>query len=170
VHIPYPPGFLFPQPNLTTSFTAGAESALDPFLWLQAMSVEKPAGDAEGEMRDVIGSVGDRFSFRYSIPAKQGKRAVFEYENHSQNGSFRMHSLAWASFTNSTKSCANGHGYDTVTFSGWGVWTKDGVRSIQQVAAQISTSPDHPYLGIQIGLTEVSNVNTKPDTDEKARP
>src|SRR5262249_44759936 len=37
VHIPYPPGFAFPDPNMATGFAIGGASALDPYLWLWAM-------------------------------------------------------------------------------------------------------------------------------------
>jgi hypothetical protein len=60
--------------------------------------------------------------------------------------------------------------YDTVTFTGFGVWSKDGVDSIQQAAVQISTSPVAPYVGIQIGSGYVSNVDTKPDNADDALP
>jgi hypothetical protein len=44
VFIPYPEGFLFPTPNLTTGFPIGANSRLDPFLWLHAIPDQR-AGD-----------------------------------------------------------------------------------------------------------------------------
>jgi hypothetical protein len=57
-----------------------------------------------------------------------------------------------------------------VTFAGFGIWSKDGVDSIEQAAVQISTSPVAPYVGIQIGSGYVSNVDTKPDNPDDARP
>src|SRR5262249_54159245 len=96
--------------------------------------------------------------------------AIFEYDNHSQNGKYRMHSVAWVGFSNSGSSKIEPGEYDTVTFSAFGTWSKDGVDSLQQAAVQISTSPEKPYIGIQIGGGFVSNVNTKPPNANDALP
>jgi hypothetical protein len=87
---------------------------------------------------------------------------VFEYENHLQQGRFRLHSLAWCGFSNALETSVAPGDYDTMTFTGFGVWSKDGMHSIQQAAVQISTSKQMPYIGIQIGFGKVSNVNTRP--------
>jgi hypothetical protein len=170
VHIPYPEGFLFPNPNLATGFVAGPNSALDPFLWVHAIQdadVEKAI--KQGGARDVIASTGERFSYSYKIPSDPCMRkASFEYENHTQQGKFRMHSLAWVGFSNSG-SRTSGE-YDTVTYTGFGIWSKDGSHTVQQATVQISTSPQRPYVGIQIDLGTVSNVNTKPPNINDARP
>jgi hypothetical protein len=96
--------------------------------------------------------------------------ATFEYENHTQRGSFRLTSLTWVGFGNSLASPATAEEYDTVTFTGFGVWSKDGVDSLQQATVQISTSPVAPYVGIQIGLGYITNADTKPDNPDHARP
>jgi hypothetical protein len=97
--------------------------------------------------------------------------AQFEYVNHTQRGSFRLHSLTWVGFGNSLASQALPGEYDTVTFTGFGVWSKDGVDSIEQASVQISTSHVAPYVGIQIGSGwYVSNVDTKPDNPDDAQP
>lgn len=172
VHIPYPEGFLFPTPNLTTSFVVGADSALDPFLWVHAIQDgESPSAIKEGSARDVIASTGERFSYSYKIPADPTHhKASFEYENHTQQGKFKMHSLAWIGFSNSEGGASNAGGYDTVTFTCFGVWSKDGSHTVQQATVQISTSPRRPYVGIQIDAGNVSNVNTKPVKIQDARP
>jgi hypothetical protein len=178
VFIPYPEGFFFPTPNLTTGFPIGPDSRLDPFLWLHSIQ-DQQARDyvKKGEARDVVSSIGERFSYRYAIPgnpAKQG--AVFEYENHSQQGKFRMHSLAWVGFGNSrgarrTPSSQRGaDAYDTLSFTCFGVWSKDGVDTLLQASAQFSTSPERPYVGIQVDSGNVSNVNTKPPNIKDALP
>ena len=116
-------------------------------------------------------STGDEFSYKYLIPSDPRQTAaVFEYENHSQQGSFRMHSLAWVDFINSGTSLNHDEPYDTVTFSGFGVWRKDGTQTLQQVAVQISTSSEKPYVGIQVADGDVSNVNTKPQNEQTALP
>jgi hypothetical protein len=93
----------------------------------------------------------------------------FDYENHSQQGKFRMHSLAWIDFAHSGTS-RTGDKYDVVTFSGFGVWSKDGVNTLQQVAVQICTSSEKPFVGIQVASGDVSNVNTKPIYELTALP
>lgn len=172
VHIPYPAGLKFPHPDFTTGFTVSEDSALDPFLWFHAIQ----NGDADGLVKEgaashIRSSTGDEFSFSYLIPSDPTQiTPVFEYENHSQQGHFRMHSLAWVDFSNSGTSYSLEEPHDTVTFSGFGVWQKDGTRSLQQVAAQICTSAEKPYIGIQIADGDVSNVNTKPADERIALP
>ena len=172
VFVPYPEGFLFPKPNLTTGFPVGPDSRLDPFLWLHALQ-DAPAKDyvKRGGERDVTSSTGERFSYRYEIPSDPAKhKAVFEYENHSQQGKFSLHSLAWVSFNDSQGAGGKKGEHDTVSFTGFGVWTKDGVETLVQAAAQFSTSRQRPYVGIQIDSGDVSNVNTKPPDIKDAQP
>ena len=172
VFVPYPGGLKFPQPNLTTSFTVNRDSRLDPFLWIRAIH-DGEAGQCvkEGRASDVVSSTGERFSYSYVIPGvPTHHKASFEYENHTQKGTFRMYSLAWVGFSHSMGSQTRYGEYDTVTFTGFGIWSKDGVKSIQQAAVQISTSPQTPYVGIQIDSGFVSNVNTKPENIADALP
>ena len=176
VFIPYPEGFFFPTPNLTTGFPIGPNSRLDPFLWLHAIPDQR-AGDyvKTDEGRDVTSSAGEQFSYRYSIPNDQTKhRAVFEFENHTQQGKFRLHSLAWVGFTNSGGSQSSGSKrsveYDTLSFTCFGIWSKDGIETLVQASAQFSTSPKRPYVGIQIDSGIISNVNTKPPNIKDALP
>lgn len=180
VFIPYPEGFLFPSPNLTNGFPIGANSRLDPFLWLHAIQDQR-AGDyvKQDVGRDIISSTGDRFSFRYVIPNDATKqKAVFEYENHSQQGRFRMHSLVWVGFSNSQGASTrtrkgerkNSVEYDTLSFTCFGIWSKDGVDTLLQASAQFSTSAERSYIGIQIDNGDVSNVNTKPASITDALP
>ncbi|HSE19886.1 MAG TPA: hypothetical protein VLB46_22685 [Pyrinomonadaceae bacterium] len=172
VHIPYPEGFLFPNPNLATGFVVGPNSALDPFLWVHAIqdADNKHTFKHDGE-RNVLASTGERFSYSYKIPSTPASREFsFEYENHTQRGKFRMHSLAWIGFADSGNSGSTSDEYDTVTFTGFGIWSKDGSNTMQQVTAQFCTSPQRPYAAIQIDLGNVSNVNTKPPNIDDARP
>src|SRR5262245_62138372 len=70
VHIPYPKGFLLPEPNLTTVIVIGPNSALDPFLWIHAIQ-DDDAKEVikQGGARNVVASTGERFSYEYEIPA-----------------------------------------------------------------------------------------------------
>jgi hypothetical protein len=171
--VPYPADYEFPEPDLSTSFTVRGLSRLDPYLWIRATQ----DGNAtyyvkEGEAKDVVSpSTGERFSYRYVIPGENSPHpAAFEYDNHTQQGSFRMHGLTWVGFSNSLTSQSPAGEYDTVTFAGFGVWRKNGVERVEQAAVQISTSPVTPYVGIQIGSGFVSNVDTKPEHEEDALP
>lgn len=163
-HISYPEGFLFPEPNLATGFPAGSGSALDPFLWIHAIEdSDAPHTSKEGSARNLLSSTAERFSYNYKISSDLNRhKASFEYENHTQQGKFRMHSLAWVGFSNSDGARHRSEDYDTVTFAGFGVWSKDGSETVQMAAVQISTSPQRPYVAIQIDDGNVSNVNTKP--------
>jgi hypothetical protein len=168
VHIPYPEGYRFPAPDLTTHYLAGPNSALDPFLRLQAMHGGAPTrAGKKGGADEVVASNGNRFSYRYAIPLDPAReRAVFEYTNHTQGGTFRMHGLAWHSFTHSrTRSMKLGES-DTVTFTGYGTWSKDPNDNLHVATVQVSTSREYPYVSIQIDGGLVSNVNTKPEVDE----
>jgi hypothetical protein len=171
-HLPYPADFLFPDPNLATGFPAGPNSALDPFLWVHAIEDSDPPHRAkEGSARNVLSSTAELFSYSYKIPSDPAQhKASFEYENHTQQGKFRMHSLSWVGFSNSSGARHSSGDYDTVTFSGFGVWSKDGSETVQLAAVQISTSSQRPYVAIQIDDGDVSNVNTKPVNIEDVRP
>lgn len=168
VRVPYPPGFLFPNPNLTTGFPVGQDSVLDPFLWVHAIQDDaEPRGVLSGGETRVLASVGEFFSYSYQIPHDpSAAQASFEYENHTQNGRFKMHSLAWFGFGNSS----GGGETDMLSFTCFGVWEKDGVRRVVQASAQISTSHARPYVGIQVDGGAVSNVNTKPANEKDAEP
>jgi hypothetical protein len=175
VHIPYPPGFLFPDPNLATGFPAGPGSALDPYFWVQAMDGGPPPPASyvkQGDVRDVTASNLERFSYRYSIPAEPHRgRAVFEYVNHSLQGSFRLLSLSAVRFGNTRTTRAGRRIYDVVTFAGFGTWSpKSGAPTVVPAAAQISTAAGAPYVGIQIAGGAISNVDTKPEDPAAAQP
>jgi hypothetical protein len=168
VHIPYPEGFLFPSPDLTTAYRAGPNSALDPFLRLQGMdSVPRPPGGVRGGADMVTASNGNRFSYRYALPGgPAGEPAAFEYVNHSQGATFRMTGLAWESFTHSRAPVGAEGDCDTVTFAGFGTWSKDPTGGLHVATVQVSTAAEAPYVSIQIDGAYVSNVNTKPEVDE----
>jgi len=172
VGIPYPEGFRFPHPDFATGFVVGPGSRLDPFLWFHALQdVNFEDGVKAGLLEHVRASTGDEFSCRYSIPRQTSHEApVFEYVNHTQGGHFRLHSLAWVGFSDSQSGADSDGGCDTVTFSGFGVWSSAGARTLQQATVQISTSTEKPYIGIQIASGDVSNVNTKPMNEADALP
>jgi hypothetical protein len=172
VHIPYPEGFKFPAPDLATGYVAGPNSALDPFFRLQAMAAGRPpAAGKEGAAERVTASTGALFSYRYFIPGDPTRRkALFEYVNHTQDGTFRMSALAWCAFTHSRESKLNSRDPDTVTFAGFGSWSKSAPDRLHVATVQVSTSRRFPYVSIQIDGGLVSNVNTKPADDAATLP
>ena len=169
VHIPYDAGYLsaaatnqppllFPDPNLATAFPVVGGGSLDPYLWIWAIRHNDGRAVAKsGQADHAVSSRGEVFSFYFSLPGNRcGAEAVFRYENHTQQGSFRMHSLAWVDFGHSDA----GDTVDTVTFSGFGVWSKNGVELVTQASTQFFYSGGISYVGIQVGAGgEISNVN-----------
>jgi hypothetical protein len=153
VNVPYPDGFKFPQPDLRSTFTVGPNSALDPYLYFQAIEAAAPSpGLKSGGARSVLASNGQKFSYSYSIPGYASNQpASFEYQNETTGGAFRMGGLVWVSI-----------GVDVITFTGIGLWSQDTQRP-HMATVQISTSATYPYVSIQIDGGLVSNVNTKPE-------
>jgi hypothetical protein len=171
--IPYPAGFYFPGPDLSTKLQVGPGSVLDPFLWIHGVNEGEEAEFVlEGGEKQITSSKGDVFSYTFNIPNDPAKAtAAFEYINHSQDGLFRMDNLSWVSFINSPSSKLKAGKYDTVTFTGWGTWSKGGVDTPRRVATvQVSTAKESPYVSIQIDGGFISNVNTKPVNIEDVHP
>ena len=170
LHLPFPEGFKFPAPDLTNAFIIGPNSALDPFVRFQAMSVPGwPRIAKSGGAARVAASSGDEFSYSYDVPARTG-HASFEYTNHTKEATFRMQGLLWVGCLNSRTSAAAPGDYDTITFSGYGTWSKDASAAPHVASVQVSTSARFPYVSILIDGGITSNVNTKPANVEDTRP
>ena len=164
VRMPYPEGYGFPRPDLTSLYEAGPGSALDPYIFIQAMDgvAPTPAGKS-GAAHGAQASNGQRFSYKYHIPGyPSGTPAAFEYVNEALGGRFQMGSLVWVSFGNANRETEAGE-CDCVTFTGIGLWSLDMSR-LHMATVQISTAPALPYVSILIDGGTVSNVNTKPAT------
>jgi hypothetical protein len=163
LHIPFPAGFKFPAPDLKNTFIIGPDSALDPYVRWQAMSVPGcPRIAVSGGASRVKASTGQEFSYSYSIP-KDGGKAEFEYTNHTQGSTFRLNSLTYVGFLNSRTSKKKAGEFDTVTFTGFGSWSADPSRGIHIATVQVSTSELYPYISILIDGGPPSNVNTRPE-------
>jgi hypothetical protein len=159
VLLPYPKGYQFPAPNGTTGFTARANSQLEPFLKMQATSLSEPQKLSLAGTAKLQSSLGQEFSYNYSIPCAPNRSPpVFEYTNHADGGTFRLTDLAWVSCTHTSKSNPLSKP-DTVTFTGFGIWSKDPDHQLHLVAAQISNAVEGAYVGIQIDSGATSNVN-----------
>ncbi|MCP3963338.1 MAG: hypothetical protein GY719_36330 [bacterium] len=180
VFIPYPKGFKFPSPSKDgrPPYLVVRESRLDPFLRLQAMHGGLPPtgvlhSGSNGKKPAVIrntSSIGEDFSYAFRVPADpaQADDAFFEYTNDKDEGTFKLTRLSWIRASNSPGSTAPDGEADTITFGGFGSWSKD--RDLHQVSVHISTAEDQPYVGIQVDGGTTSNVNTKPEEIEDTIP
>jgi len=157
--------YLFPSPDFVKehAFVGGSDATLDLFLRLRAVSTPPPSTEVRsGGANNVTSSLGQRFSYSYSIPCNGSGRAAFEYANASSGtsgGTFRLTRLAGVTCNT-----------DTVTFSAFGTWSGDKVGADPRFATvQISTSQAEPYVGILVYKNPdatknviLSNANTKP--------
>jgi hypothetical protein len=164
VYIPYPKGFHFPAPTPDgqPAFVVVRESRLDPFVRVRAMSGGAPGrGLFTGGEQKMRSSIGQEFSYNYSLPFDPSEPgAVFEYSNHTEGGTFTLTGLTWLQPSYSRGSHARAGEPDTITFGGFGRWSKDS--ALHQVSVHISTVDDARYIGILVDGGETSNVNTKP--------
>lgn len=162
VKVPYPEGYGFPKPDLQSCFTVGPNSVLDPYIYMEAMDgIAPPPQGKSGSANGVVASNGQKFSYKYALPADPASQAAsFEYINETTGGAFRMGSLVWVSFLNAARPCPAGE-CDAVSFTGVGMWSLDPERP-HVATVQISTAPEYPYVSIIIDGGMVSNVNTKP--------
>ncbi len=165
VRVPYPAGFGFPAPDLTSAITVGGDSVLDPYLWLHAIT-DRDETAAITIGRDLESSTGEGFSFRLDLLEAGAQPVGFLYSNHAQQASFRLETVSWFG-----RACLpTGAGdTDVFTLSGFGRWSKDPTGRAHQLAAQIAVGAE-PYVSIQIDSGLVSNVNTRPVEEVAALP
>jgi hypothetical protein len=169
--------YLFPAPSFIPSdaFTGGLNSTLDLFTRLQATHIaETPTGVLSGGGNNILSSLGDRFSYSYSIPCNPaGAPFSFTYTNNStgsNGGTFTMTRLASVSCINSRGSTLPPGNYDSVEFGGFGTWSKDAADANPRFATvHISTAPGAPYVGVLVYMDPdpsqnviLSCANTKP--------
>lgn len=162
-------GFTFPSTDYTDpsrSYTAGPGSVLAPFFRMQAATpTDTPTLVMRGGQTNVLSSFGERFNYSYSISCNApGAPAEFEYTNQSSGttgGTFRMENIGSVQCLNSLNSTQPRGNYDTLTFTGFGTWSKNDDPHLATV--QISLAPNAPYVSIQIDGGTLSNVNTKPN-------
>jgi hypothetical protein len=164
-------GILFPSPDFTTGFLTLTGSELHLFYRIQAMDLPTaPNGNNTGSGSNIKSSIGDTFSYSYSIPCLGGKDAAFQYTNSAtteKGGTFKMQTLASAVCHNS-RNPKSTSGYDTISFTGFGTWSKDSKPHLAIV--QISLRPDLPYVAILIDGGFTSQSNTRPLTEAETLP
>jgi hypothetical protein len=169
--------YRFPSPDFikANSWISGPNGALDLFLRLQAARpVDKPTARKTGGQSNVVSSLGDTFSYTFSIPCDPaGQSFSFEYTNNNtgvSGGTFKMSKLASVSCINSRTSRLGPGDYDTIQVTGFGHWNKDASDAKPRfLSAHICLNPDSPYVGILVfqdpdASTNVvlSSANTKP--------
>ena len=156
-------GFLWPLPDLTfnKSVPAGAGSLLDPLLLIEATSaLDGQRGLKTGSATNLRSQLGDTFSYTYSIPCDGVGTASFTYTNTSTGktgGTFTMENLASVGCGNSQGSTQAASGGDTVTFAGFGKWSKNSDPHLANV--QITNYKGFPYVHIQIDGGTVSSAD-----------
>jgi hypothetical protein len=169
--------YTFPSPDFVrgNSWMAGKDAELDIFLCIQAIHTPvSPKAVKTGSASNATSSIGDRFSYSFSIPCDPvGANFSFHYTNDNpgrSGGTFTMKRLASASCMNSPASTLPADDADVVTFTGFGTWSKDGPDASPRFASvQMSLSPSVPYVGIFVyqnpdadGTVVLSCANTKP--------
>ena len=170
LHIPFPEGFRFPQPDLENHILMGPDSALDPFLRWQAMScADGTCAAASGAAQHVVGSTGDDFSYSYAISNGDGP-STFEFVNHTKNATFKMKGLLWAGSFNSRTATPGPGEADTMSFAGVGSWSPDPGNDTHIATVQVSTSSRFPYVTIMIDGNRTGSVNNKPANVDDTMP
>src|SRR5262249_23980931 len=170
--------YRFPSPDLikANSFLDLSPFAnLDLFLRIQAVQTsDTPRVRLTGGQSNLTSSLGDQFSYSFSFPCNPtGQDFSFQYTNFnsgSSGGTFTMKRLAAGKCINSRTSTLGPGDYDTVSFSGFGTWSKDAAdASPRFVSGQVSLASQAPYVGILVFQNPdsddnvvLSSANTKP--------
>jgi len=166
--------FSFPSPNYDKplqAHAAGPGSDLNPFLRLQGVQIkDSPRALKSGSAENLVSSFHERFSYSYSISCDPSvKSGQFDYTNFASTtsgGTFHLENISAVSCTNSKNSKAATGDYDTISFTGYGTWSRDPVDGNRHVVSvHVSNPPDTPpYVSIQVDGV-VSKVHTKPPQD-----
>lgn len=134
-------GFTFPSPdfNPATGYLAGPGSELNPRVSLQARSEDPSSGERlEGARDDLFSTIGERFSYRYSVPCNGIGSASFEYRNFTapnHAGEFVMRRLA------SAGCMVDEAGKVTLSFSGFGTWNGE-IDELHLANVQVTRGPE----------------------------
>jgi hypothetical protein len=151
--------YRFPAPDLVKAdsfLDLSPFATLDLFLRIQAVETnDTPRVRLTGGASNVTSSLGDQFSYTFSFPCNPtGQDFSFQYTNFnsgSSGGTFTMKRLAAVQCINSRASTLSPGDYDTVSFSGFGTWSKDAPDASPRFASgQISISQQSPYVGILV--------------------
>jgi hypothetical protein len=162
--------YCFPMPSLAPNqcwiSPPGAGGNLNIFGKIQAAHLPDPTNPGPAVLADnrtFVSGLGDTFSYNFSVACDPvGKPFSFVYTNNNSGpsgGTFTMKYLDSVSCTNSKVSTAGPGGYDQVSITGFGVWSKDPVvgptvadlpPTPRFLAASISVDPANPYGAILV--------------------
>ena len=158
VFLPYQEGFSFPLPDGANAVQIGENSRLDPYFQVDAIANNGVFGRKTGGGRMQLSTMAERFSYQFSISNFPSELSTFSYTNHSQNGTFEMTDLVWASFMHKQN-----RNWKTATFTGLGKWSLDPTGQLHFASVQFSDRMRKPFASILIDQGSVSNVSTQPD-------
>lgn len=167
--------FSFPGTDYTKPFEARSAqqgSILEPFWRMQgAENLTGGGGIMSGSAERLTSSFREPFSYSYSVPCDPGFGAggQMDYTNFGQStsgGSFHMEQLAYVSCTNSKFSNSPPGTYDTISFGGYGTWSRDVNDGRHIITVHASRQPGTPfYISIQVDGGLISKVHLKPPED-----
>lgn len=149
--------FRFPSPDyiFANSFVGGPNAKLDIFVRVQAAHpIDTPTAVKTGG-GTFVSSIGDNVTYNFSMPCNPaGAPFTFTYTNNNRGasgGTFTMKSLAAINCSNSLNSTARPGDYDTLSFSGFGTWSKDAADALPRFSTvSISLAQGAPYTGILV--------------------
>ncbi len=149
--------FRFPSPDLifANSFIGGPNAKLDIFVRVQAgHTTDTPTAVKTGG-GSFVSSLGDNVTYNFSMPCNPvGAPFTFTYTNGNSGasgGTFTMKSLAAVTCSNTLNSTAKPGDYDTVSFSGFGSWSKDAADALPRFSTvNVSLATGIPYVGILV--------------------
>jgi hypothetical protein len=162
--IPYPAGFLFPDPNLSTGTAIGPDSQLDPYVEIVAFRDASAAvgGKVSGRIEEGISSTGTPFTFEYDI-LDGGRKGRFKFRDNLQNSEFQMHPNGISAVTvHRAGRGGKSPDCDMITFTGLGTWSGGPHYLLQTATVQVSADPNRPYVSVMIDSGRIANVNVRP--------
>jgi len=151
--------YCFPEPDLIAGqcWVTPPGGSLNIYVKLQAARLPDPANPGNAVLSDartVTSSVGDVFSYNFSVPCAPGAALPFSFVYTNDNsgasgGTFTMTHLASVSCTNSKVSAAAPGSYDQIAVTGFGNWSQDPQDAQPRfLAASISVALTDPWASI----------------------
>ena len=164
--------FSFPSPDYSKpnrAFIVGAGSYIRPFLHFQGIdtNTERSTIVKTGSADRLNSSLDEPFSYTYSIScdpaAGTGTFDMTNFSSAASGGSFHMENISSVNCSNSKFSTTPAGDFDTVTFAGYGTWSRDAANGRHLVTFQESKQPGLPlYVTILIDGGLISKTHTKP--------
>jgi hypothetical protein len=167
-------GYQFPYTDYTKpdlAYTAGPGSLLHPFMRFQGVAPngDVPTATMTSSATGLVSSFKQVFDYSYSVSCNPSvPTGQFDYTNYdlsSSGGKYHMEDVVAVVCSNSKFSTSPPGSYDTVSFTGYGTWSKDPTQGRHIVTVHTSSEPGSPfYLSIQVD-GDLSKVELKPPAD-----